>query len=304
MKALIDILLDAGFWYSVIRLTTPLLFATMAALISDKAGVLNIGIEGTMLFAALMSVFAGAFSHNVWIGVLGGVAAGVLFSLFFCFFCLKMETDTVLTGIALNLLSSALTIFLLDIVTGDRSVSSSLESGTVPYINIPFIESIPFIGKVLSGHSALTYIGVLALIALSFFLKRTRMGLYIRAAGQNSDSVETAGISTNKVRVCALLLSGIMSGLGGAFMSMSYVSMFSRDMVAGRGFIALAAEAMGHGVPVVSALSALVFGFADALCNRLQLFDIPGDLVRSIPYIFTIIILALHSARKLRKRTA
>ena len=301
MKSLIDILLSADFWFSVIQLTTPLLFATMAALISDKAGVLNIGIEGTMLFAALMGVFGGAFSHNVWVGVLCAVAAGVLFSLIFCFFYLEMETDIVLTGIALNLLSSAITIFLLYVVTGDKGVSSSLNSGTIPNVDIPIIKNIPFIGRIISGQSALTYLGVIILILLALFLKYTRLGLHIQATGQNSDSVETAGISTKRIRFIALLISGVMSGLGGAFMSMSYVSMFTKDMVAGRGFIALAAEAMGHGAPMASAFSAFVFGFADAFCNRLQLFDLPSDLVRTLPYIFTIIALALHSAGKIGK---
>ena len=172
----------------------------------------------------------------------------------------------------------------------------------MPNVQIPFIKNIPILGDILSGHSVLTYLAFLMVIVIAFFLKRTRLGTYIRAAGENSDSVETAGISVKKIRFEALLISGAVAGLGGAFMSMAYVSMFTKDMVAGRGFIALAAEAMGHGTPLLSMLSALVFGFADALGNNLQLFNLPSELTRLMPYIFTIIALAVYAAREKNKK--
>ena len=228
--------------------------------------------------------------------------AGVAFSALVAFFHLKMETDIVLTGIALNLMSSGLTIFILYMLTGDKGVSTGLRSGAVPNVQIPFIKNIPILGDILSGHSVLTYLAFLMVIVIAFFLKRTRLGTYIRAAGENSDSVETAGISVKKIRFEALLISGAVAGLGGAFMSMAYVSMFTKDMVAGRGFIALAAEAMGHGTPLLSMLSALVFGFADALGNNLQLFNLPSELTRLMPYIFTIIALAVYAAREKNKK--
>lgn len=302
MKMLLDIIFSTDFLHSVIRLSTPILFATMAAVLSDRAGVLNIGIEGTMLFSALMGVVGSAYLGNVWLGVVCAMIAGVAFSALVAFFHLKMETDIVLTGIALNLMSSGLTIFILYMLTGDKGVSTGLRSGTVPNVQIPFIKNIPILGDILSGHSVLTYLAFLMVIVIAFFLKRTRLGTYIRAAGENSDSVETAGISVKKIRFEALLISGAVAGLGGAFMSMAYVSMFTKDMVAGRGFIALAAEAMGHGTPLLSMLSALVFGFADALGNNLQLFNLPSELTRLMPYIFTIIALAVYAAREKNKK--
>lgn len=302
MKMLLEIIFSADFLHSVIRLSTPILFATMAAVLSDRAGVLNIGIEGTMLFSALMGVVGSAYLGSVWLGVLIAMLAGIAFSALVAFFHLKMETDIVLTGIALNLMSSGLTIFILYILTGDKGVSTGLQSGTVPNVQIPVIRNIPILGDILSGHSILTYLAFLTVILIAFFLKRTRLGTYIRAAGENSDSVETAGISVKKIRLEALLISGAVAGLGGAFMSMAYVSMFTKDMVAGRGFIALAAEAMGHGTPVLSMLSALVFGFADALGNNLQLFNLPSELTRLMPYIFTIVALAVYAAREKNKK--
>lgn len=301
MKLLLDIIFSADFLHSVIRLSTPLLFATMAALISDRAGVLNIGIEGTMLFSALMGVVGSAYLGNVWLGVCVAVLAGIAFSALISFFHLKMETDIVLTGIALNLMSSGLTIFILYLLTGDKGVSTGLPSKTVPNIAIPIIDRIPVLGDVLSGHSVLTYGAFLLVAVIAVFLKRTRLGTYIRAAGENSDSVETAGISVKKIRLQALLISGAISGLGGAFMSMAYVSMFTKDMIAGRGFIALAAEAMGHGTPWLSMLSTLLFGLADALGNNLQLFNLPSELTRLMPYVFTIFALAIYAAQEKRK---
>lgn len=302
MKLLLDIIFSADFLHSVIRLSTPILFATMAALISDRAGVLNIGIEGTMLFSALMGVVGSAYLGNVWLGVAVAVLAGIAFSGMLAFFHLKMETDIVLTGIALNLMSSGLTIFILYLLTGDKGVSTGLSSGTVPNVAIPIIDKIPVIGSIFSGHSVLTYVAFLLVVVISVFLRRTRLGTYIRAAGENSDSVETAGISVKKIRLKALLICGAISGLGGAFMSMSYVSMFTKDMVAGRGFIALAAEAMGHGMPGLSTLSTLFFGLADALGNNLQLYNIPSELTRIMPYLFTILALAVYAAREKKKK--
>lgn len=297
---MIDIIFSADFVHSIIRLSTPILFATMAVLLSDRAGVTNISIEGTMLFASLMGVVGSAFSQSALIGVICAVISGVLFSAVLAFFHLKLETDIVLSGIALNLLSSGLTIFILFLLTGDKGVSTGLPSKSAPEVAIPLIHNIPILGDILSGHNVLTYLAFLSVIVVSVFLKKTRLGTYIRAVGENASSVETAGISVKKIRLKALLLSGALAGFGGAFMSMGYVSMFTKDMVAGRGFIALAAEAMGRGIPGLSTLSALFFGLADALSNNLQLFNFPSELTRIMPYAFTIVALAFYAVKKQR----
>lgn len=297
---MIDIIFSADFVHSIIRLSTPILFATMAVLLSDRAGVTNISIEGTMLFASLMGVVGSAFSQSALIGVICAVISGVLFSAVLAFFHLKLETDIVLSGIALNLLSSGLTIFILFLLTGDKGVSTGLPSKPVPEVTIPLIHNIPILGDILSGHNVLTYLAFLSVIVVSVFLKKTRLGTYIRAVGENASSVETAGISVKKIRLKALLLSGALAGFGGAFMSMGYVSMFTKDMVAGRGFIALAAEAMGRGIPGLATVSALFFGLADALSNNLQLFNFPSELTRIMPYAFTIVALAFYAVKKQR----
>lgn len=301
MDQILSVIISADFLHSIIRLSTPILLASMAVLISDRAGVINIGVEGTMLFAALMGVVGSAHFGNVWIGVLCAMGAGILFSAIICFFHLKLETDIVLTGIAINLLSSGLTIFILYLLTGDKGVSTGLPSRTIPDIAIPIIDKIPIVRDILSGHNVLTYVAFILVFFITFFLKKTKLGTYIRVAGENPDSIETAGISVKKIRLKALLISGAIAGIGGAFMSMAYVSMFTKDMIAGRGFIALAAEAMGAGNPVLSMCGALFFGFADALGNNLQLFNIPSELTRLMPYVFTILALTFYAIRGKRK---
>ncbi|PWM44018.1 MAG: ABC transporter permease [Clostridiales bacterium] len=297
MDKMLELIFSADFISSVIRVTTPILFATMAVLISDRAGVVNISIEGTMLLSSLMGVVGSAFTGSAWIGLLVAVVSGIAFAYMLSFFHLRLKTDIILTGIALNLFASGFTVFLLYMLTGDKGVSTKLPSQVLPNIEIPFIKDIPFIGDVLSGQNVLTYIAVISVIVIAIFLKKTKTGTYIRAAGECPSAVETAGKSVKKIRLKALLISGGLAGFGGAFMSMAYLSMFTKDMVAGRGFIALAAEAMGRGSPLLSTLSSLLFGFADAFSNNLQLINVPSELTRIVPYLLTIVALAIYAAR-------
>jgi len=302
MNNIMELIFSAEFISSVIRVTTPILFATMAILLSDRAGVLNISIEGTMLFAALMGVVGSAYTQSAWLGLLIAILSGVFYAGILSFFHLKLKTDIILTGIALNLMASGLTVSILYLLTGDKGVSTALPSKVLPSVNIPMIEDIPYLGTILSGQNVLTYLSIIVLIVLSIFLKYTRTGTHIRAVGEYPTAVQTAGISVAKTRLIALLISGGIAGMGGAFMSMAYLSMFTKDMISGRGFIALAAEAMGRGMPLLSLLSSLLFGFADALSSSLQLFNIPSELTRLVPYLLTIIALGIYASKEQKKK--
>lgn len=302
MNNIMELIFSAEFISSVLRVTTPILFATMAILLSDRAGVLNISIEGTMLFAALMGVVGSAYTQSAWLGLLIAILSGVFYAGILSFFHLKLKTDIILTGIALNLMASGLTVSILYLLTGDKGVSTALPSKVLPSVNIPMIEDIPYLGTILSGQNVLTYLSIIVLIFLSIFLKYTRTGTHIRAVGEYPTAVQTAGISVAKTRLIALLVSGGIAGMGGAFMSMAYLSMFTKDMISGRGFIALAAEAMGRGMPLLSLLSSLLFGFADALSSSLQLFNIPSELTRLVPYLLTIIALGIYASKEQKKK--
>ncbi len=295
MENIISMLFTPSFLFSILRVSTPLIFASLAALVTKKAGITNLAIEGMMLVSALTGVIVSALSQNVWFGLFGAIIVTVLISLLMSFFTLKMETDIYLTSIAINMMATGGTVFVMFMICGDKGVSSSLPSLTLPIIQLPIIQSIPFIGGVLSGHNLLTYVSWLAVIAMYFFMYRSATGLRIRSVGENSHAAESVGISVMKVRVISLVISGILASLGGVYLSMGYVSWFARDMAAGRGFIGISAMNLGGATPIGAFFASLVFGFADALSMVLQSLKVPAEFVQMLPYIITIISLVLFS---------
>ncbi len=301
MNQILSVVFTAEFGYSALRVTTPILFATLGALISDKAGVMNIALEGIMLISALAGVVFSAITGSAGFGLLAAVAAGGLVGLFLAYCALKLQTDIILSGIAINLMASGGTVFALFLIAGDKGISSSLASKVLPKLTIPGLSSVPILGTMLSGHNVLTYVAFLSVAVIFVFLYRTPLGLRIRAVGENPNAAASVGIGVKKIQYLALALSGMMAGLGGAYMSMGYVSWFSKNMTAGRGFIALAAEAMGGATPVGSMLTSLLFGFFDALSNTLQLMKIPSEFVNMIPYAATVIGLVLYTVRRTRR---
>lgn len=303
MEHLLHAIFSADFVYSVLRLTTPILLAGLGALITDRAGVMNIGLEGIMLCAALAGVIGSAMTQNAFLGFLFALLVGMALGLLMAYFAIHLKTDMVLTGIAMNLLASGGTVFVLYAVANDKGMSTSLKSLTMPVINIPFIQDIPVIGTVISGHNLLTYLALISVAAMWILLYKTPLGLRIRVVGENSHAAESVGIHVKKVQYIALAISGILAAMGGAYMSMGYMDKFARDMTAGRGFIALAAEALGRGTPVGTLLSSLVFGTADALGSNLQVLDIPVQFVQMLPYVFTVVGLVLYSAMKHKRLT-
>ena len=300
MKAFMDLIFTTDFFYSIFRVTTPLLFASMGAVISDVAGVPNIALEGMMLIAAFAGMFFSYFFESALMGLLFALLFAVLCAGVLAFFTLYYKTNIILGGIAINSLASGGTIFFLYLAAHDKGTSVSLPSKVLPNVNIPLIQDIPVIGPAISGHNVLTYLAVAAVI-FTFFLKRTSLGWHIRAVGEKREAADSVGISVEKTQAIALILSGLMCGFGGAFMSMGYVSWFSRDMVSGRGWIALAAEAMGLQHPLGTAATSLLFGVADALSNAVATLGWPSDLVKTIPYCATLAGLAVFSIRTYRR---
>ena len=211
----------------------------------------------------------------------------------------KGKADLMLAQIAINLASSGGTIFLLFALTGEKSNSAvAIKSLALPKINIPGISAIPVIGKIVSGQNILTYGAIVAAIVLSIFIFRSKTGHHIRAVGENPHAAESVGISVPKIYFLAWTISGILGGIGGAFMSMGYLTSFTKDMVAGRGYIGLCASSMVGGSPIGAMFCALIFGVADAVSNQLQLTNAPADLVLMMPYIVTIVVLVLLSVVK------
>lgn len=301
MRALANLIFTTDFFYSILRVTTPLLFASMGAVLSDVAGVPNIALEGMMLIAAFAGMFFSYLFDSAAMGLLFALLFAVLSTGVLAFFTLYYKTNIILGGIAINSLASGGTIFFLYLAAHDKGTSVSLPSKVLPSVNIPLIQDIPVIGPAISGHNVLTYLAVAAVIFTFFLLKRTSLGWHIRAVGEKREAADSVGISVEKTQAIALILSGLMCGFGGAFMSMGYVSWFSRDMVSGRGWIALAAEAMGLQHPLGTAATSLLFGVADALSNAVATLGWPSDLVKTIPYCATLAGLAVFSIRTYRR---
>lgn len=300
---LIHLLSNSSFWFGVLRSTTPILFAALASLISSVSGITNMALEGAMLFAALFAVIGSALTGSVWMGLMFAIAISVILTLALGFFKMRLKADEIMVAIALNLLATGGTVFILYLITGNKSTSSSLASGTFPTWNIPLIEKIPFIGGIVSGHNILVYIAFLSVFLIYFLLYKTPLGLRIRSIGGNEEAAHSVGVSVEKTRYIALTISGILTGLAGAHLSMGYLTIFTANMTAGRGYIALAASFVGGSNSFGTMLASGLFGFFDQLGNQLQtLSNIPQEFIFMIPYLATVVMYTVFAYRRSTKQ--
>lgn len=295
---LIELIFSTDFLYMWIRVATPILLASLGAVICTKAGVVNLGLEGIMLISALAGVLGSAFGGSLWIGLLTGLLASVAVSAVFAYFHLVLKANNVLCGTAVNTMASGLTVFVLQLAIGEKGNSSSLKSFSFPNVDIPIIKDIPVLGGILSGHNALTYLALAMVVVIWFFLYKTPTGLRMRAVGENPNAASSVGQNVIKIQFLAIVLCGLMTGLGGMYLSMGYLTMFVRDMTAGRGFIALAACSMGQATPVGALISSMIFAFFDGLSNILQVLKIPSEFIQMLPYLATIAGLTVYSIQK------
>lgn len=303
MSGVVSAIFSADFMHSVFRLTTPILFAALAALVTDRAGVMNIGLEGIMLCSALAGVVGSSYTQSAVAGLVFAMLTGCTIGFIMSYFALNLKTDIILTGIAVNLFSSGGTVFVLYSLSGDKGMSISLPSLTMPVIHIPLIQDIPILGATLSGNNLLTYLAFILAAVVSILLYKTPLGLRIRVVGENPRAAESVGINVRRIQYSALMISGVLASLGGAYMSMGYMDKFARDMTAGRGFIALAAEALGRGNPFGVLLSSLAFGAAEALASNLQILSVAVQFIQMIPYVVTMLGLVLYSALRSKRIT-
>jgi len=269
----------------------------MAAVLAENCGVSNIGIEGIMLISALVAVIVSALTGSAFWGLAAAVGAGVAVAFILAYFIFHLKTHFVLSGLSINMFAKGATILMLFFVTGSKGTSTTLASKTIPDVSIPFIKEIPIVGKIVSDQNILTYIAFLITGLLSYYLYETKSGLRIRAVGANPEAAASVGVSVAGVRYKAFLLSGVLSGIAGAYLTMGYMNTFTANMTAGRGFIALAACSMGHNSPWATCFAALLFGTADALSSSLQTINFPTQFVQMIPYVITIIGIMLYSIK-------
>ena len=310
----IDGIFSAVFLAAILRVTTPILLPSLGALISEKAGVLNIGLEGMMLSSAFTGVVVSAYSQDwfgaevgtsvgPWLGLLLGVCVSLLLSFVLALFHLDLKGDLFLSGIALNIFGSSATVAIMFELTGDRGNTSTLASLQMPFIQLPeIINDIPLLGGFVFGvfdnQSVMTWLAFIAVFVVAFFLYRMPIGMHLRAVGENPEAAASVGINVKRIRYMALLISGFFAGLGGIHMSMGYLQLFQRDMTNGRGFIALVTPSLGGGTPVGTMVASSIFGFFDALGIRMGSLEIPSQLPQSIPYFATVLALVIYALQR------
>jgi ABC-type uncharacterized transport system permease subunit len=301
VEAILNSIFSATYLAAVLRISTPLLFAALAALVSVKAGVINIGLEGIMLTAAFAGATVGGLLQNALIGALAGLLAAALMALLLAIFHLGFKGDLILGGVAINILGSAATVAIGYQLSGARAGGLSLPPISVPDLSLPFLGE-P-LQTAIGRQNLLTWLALLSALGAAFVLYRLPFGAHLRAVGENEQAAASVGIQVRRVRYAALLLSGILAGLGGIHLSMGYLNGFSRDMTAGRGYIALVIPALGGYTPLGTLVAALLFGAFAALETRLGSFDVPSQLPQMIPYLATLIALVIYAWRQRRKAT-
>lgn len=286
---IVGVVTSANYWFIVLRSTAPILLVTLGAVITAQAGIMNMALEGSMLWAALTGVIVSAATQNVWIGLLAGIGASVLVALVLGLFALKLDANPVLSGVALNLVATGGTVFVLFSLTGDKGISSSLASKVLPSLSIPVVKDIPWIGKVVSGQNIVVYIAAVSVVVIDLILRRFTIGRRIRATGENVEAARAAGINPVRIKFFTLIISGILAGFAGCFLSMGYTSNFTSGIAAGRGYVANAAQVVAGGTAVGSIFAAMLFGLTDAMATYLQNIGLMPELIQALPYAVTIL---------------
>jgi len=290
---------------STVRLAIPLLFACLAGLFSERAGIFDIGLEGKMLMSAFFSAAVAYLTGSVWIGLLAGIASSMVLSAIHGLASITFRGNQLISGVAINFLAAGMTVLIAQDWFDQGGRTPALEGGArFQPITLPFADALsgvpilgPIYAELISGHSILVYVGFLAVPATWYILYRTRFGLRLRAVGENPGAVDTAGISVVRLRYAAVAICGLLTGLAGAYLATGLSAGFVKDMSAGRGYIALAALIFAKWRPWYALYACLLFGFLEAIGNRYQNIEVlgitlPGQFMQALPYILTVVILA------------
>ena len=275
-----------------LRTATPVLLAALGLLLMNRSGLINIGAEGIMLIATFMAVMGTYYTKSVWLGLLLAMASGALMGLLFAFLTVTIRANQIVVGAAFNILGSGVSAMLYRIVFGMSTDVITIEGFNA--LNIPGLSNIPLIGPAFFSHMPMVYIAFLLVPVVSYYLFKTPSGLNLRSVGENPKAADTLGVHVYHIRYAAAVVGGMLIAAGGAFLSTGLLRFFSEDMVAGRGFIALAAVIFGKYKPAGVMVAAMLFALGNVAANALQAFGsaIPYNFLVMIPYLLTIIALA------------
>ncbi|HHW93880.1 MAG TPA: ABC transporter permease [Clostridiaceae bacterium] len=286
-----DVIID--FISLVLKLAVPLTLAALAGTLSERSGVINIGLEGTMLMGAFFAAVGAGLSGNPWVGVLFALLIGVMMGLLHAFFCLTLHGHQVVIGVAVNLFATGITPLLTRLVWNREGASDTLPS--IAAVSVPLLKDIPVIGKLFTNQPPFVFITLFIFIVLFIFMKRTKYGLRLRMIGDHPTGAQTQGINVKKYKYFAVMVSGSIAALGGAYLSIAHSNVFVLNMVAGRGFMGMAANIFGGWTIGGSALASLFFAAVQSTRYYLIGSPIPDQFVLMIPYVATLIILTAFS---------
>jgi len=291
LQVLLRVLPSSDLWQSTLQFAALLLLPALGGLVSERSGVTNIAQEGMMLTGAYAGVMTTLFFHNVILGVIGAMIAGGLMALIHAIVSINFKADQIVSGIAINIAALGLTNYLLFIQTGGQGVPALSNALRLPFLTWGPLANIPFIGPVLFRQNVIFYVAIVILLGIQFLLFRTNIGLRIRAVGEHPQAADTAGVNVRLVRYLCVIASGLLSGLGGAFLSLGIAGIFNSNMTAGAGFIALAAMIFGKYTPWGTGIACLIFGLGEALSVRLQDSGVSPNLLATLPYLLTLVAL-------------
>jgi simple sugar transport system permease protein len=270
----------------------PIAFGAMAGVLNERAGVINIAIEGQFLAGAFTAAVFASVLGSAWFGLLGGIAAGALIGLMLAGLTIRFQADQIVSGVVLIVLATGVTSFLTSQLLAANTAWNSPVRFTATAL--PILRDLPFIGSVVFRQTFLVYLMLVMVVVLQFALFRTRWGLRLRSVGEHPAAADTVGIDVLRTRYRAVILGGVLAGIGGSWFTLEAASQFSKEMTGGRGFIALAAMLVGRYSPVGGLSAALLFGFADSLATTLQRLPVPlpSTLLRATPYVITLVVVA------------
>ena len=276
---------------AMLRYATPLVFAALGGIVSERSGVVNIGLEGMMLMGAFFGIYGSDLTGSWLGGLLIGMVAGGVLALVHAVFSIRLRADQIVSGTAVNLLAVGITGYVFVDHYGDQGTPDTISRA--PDVTLPLVKSIPFVGDAIGKANLLTWLALIGVVGLTVFLFRTPRGLRLRAVGEQPRAAETVGIPVLRTRYIAVVTSGVLAAMGGAYLSIAFLGSFNQGMTAGRGFIALAAVIFGNWRPYGALGAALLFGFSSALAQRLPAFSESGAvLFQALPYVLTLIAVA------------
>jgi ABC-type uncharacterized transport system permease subunit len=286
------LLLTADLWRATLEAAVLLLLPALGGVISERSGVVNIAMEGMMLTGAFFTVVADLAWHNPWLAALVGIVAGGLMALIHAVVSIQFRADQIVSGIAINIFAAGLTLFLVNRIYGLQDIGHVGQSALLPYINIPLLDQVPFLGRVVFQQNVVVYAALILLVVVQVVLFRTRLGLRIRAVGEHPQAADTAGINVYVIRYGAVITSGLLSGLAGAFLAIGISNTFVPNMTDGRGYIALAAMIFGKWRPLGAFVACLIFGLGQAIYDNNSIIHVSPYLLSMLPYVLTLIVVA------------